>query len=150
MSFNVTGKSPQAVVSQWMGKLGDVAGTEAGRAAGELLGQILGSAFVAEGRSPEPLGMRLDQRFPSPMQQFGQKLGALGVSAQTVGEVMNALSKLLSGRRGLKNVKRLPRPGAEAAREAADLDAAQEAADLIDTLLRAAEDARNSQSFPRG
>jgi len=98
----------------------------------ELLGQLLDSAFEGP---PSPLSsQQMNQRFASPLQQFAGQLQALGVNAGTVGEVLNSLNKLLKqkGERGLKRFK-----GAKGAQQSLS-----KAADLMSSLLRAAEDAR--------
>lgn len=134
MSVSSVSGNPQALVSQFMNGLGKVAETPQAKAAGELLGQLLDSAFEGP---PSPLSsQQMNQRFASPLQQFAGQLQALGVNAGTVGEVLNSLNKLLKqkGERGLRRFK-----GTKGAPESLT-----KAADLMSSLLRAAEDARQS------
>lgn len=140
MTVTASSTPTQAIVQQWMKQLDEVAGTPVGKAAGELLQQILGSAFQANAQAMNPAN--INQRFSSPILQFTGKLKSLGVAEQTVGEVLNALSKLVESS-GLPGLAEAAAPGGPVA-DSPQAESLQKAADLMNSLAAAAEDARQS------
>ncbi len=135
--MRVSRDSIQQLVGQASRQIAQVAGTAVGQQAGQILNDVAQSLF--EGTS----GAQTADRVPPALERLSQQLRALGIDAATVGEVLNALNRLLGKTRQMRREKTLKtalkkNSGLMSAEDEARLqdaiDSQAEAADLMSSL----------------